>query len=381
MKISNNVQFNFKGYDIIPLKALYMQGIRKDGEAKVCNEISDIAKKEGFNLLINQDCKKFTRMFTTPALYNVRLSLWGQDNKSFVMNGMGKCILWNTKESLMEPNCMGELSDYNMYAKKYLPRGGNYYLGQKENGEKWILINGTSIVDDANFDEYCDKPTRNHICKFFDVKPENIFVIDDFVNDIDEIVRPIGFPYILVNDYKLSLKNLEKMKGKFPASNKLYNRLKHYINMQLYRETTSDIIPSCDKVCKILEKSGFRPIRIAGRFNEDINYMNAIAFQNNRDKISYITNSTKYSYPELDYLEKLFEDDLRNKISRVSDVYFVSGGRRNPSEESGKFHIFLEHGLENRNNIMDILANKMGGVHCMCAEIPDFDKLKKIPNQ
>lgn len=186
------------------------------------------------------------------------------------------------------------------------------------------------------------------------------------------------FHIFIVNDYKLSLGYLEKMKERFPSSSELYRKLQYYIKTQLYREEKSDIFPSCDKICEILEKYGFKPIRVAGRFHEDINYMNAIAFQNNREKISYITNSTKQSYPELEYLEKLFEDDLRNLIPEVSDVYFVSGGERERSKPSGFFDIFVERGLENRNEIMDTLANRMGGVHCMCAEIPDFNKLEKM---
>lgn len=79
-----------------------------------------------------------------------------------------------------------------------MPRGGNYYLGYKPEGEKWLLINSMSITDEKSFDTFGDTPTKKHLCELFDVKPENIYVINEFTSDLDEYVRPIRFPNILV---------------------------------------------------------------------------------------------------------------------------------------------------------------------------------------
>ena len=127
-------------------------------------------------------------------------------------------------------------------------------------------------------------------------------------------------------------------------------------------------------ICEKLKQSGFNPIRIAGRYSRDINFMNALAFKNNKNGISYITNSTKNSYPELAYLETLFEKDLKKIVPDLTNTYFVSGGEMRKKESvQGLFDIMLDRGLKKRNVIMDLLANRGGGIHCMTAEIPEFN--------
>ena len=116
-----------------------------------------------------------------------------------------------------------------------------------------------------------------------------------------------------------------------------------------------------------LKQFGFNPIKIAGKYADDINFINALAFENSNGKLLYITNSTKHSTPELEYLEKLFEEDLRGKVTNIGDIYFVSGGKREETQE------FFSRGFAKGNVIMDVLANRLGGIHCMCSEIPNFD--------
>ena len=99
-------------------------------------------------------------------------------------------------------------------------------------------------------------------------------------------------------------------------------------------------------------------------------------FLNNKNGISFITNSTKGSYPELEYLEKIFEQDLKERVKNVTDVHFVSGGiRTNKEKNSPSPEPAYDNRLKDRNVIMDILANDHGGIHCMTAEIPDFEKI------
>lgn len=100
-------------------------------------------------------------------------------------------------------------------------------------------------------------------------------------------------------------------------------------------------------------------------------------FKNNNNKISYITNSTRGSYPELEYLERLFEEDIRTKVPNFGHIYYVSGGEKEQKviNHSDGFCIDLSHGFDKDNAIMDILANRNGGIHCMTAEIPDFNNI------
>lgn len=370
-KISN---ISFKGYDVMPLRGFYMQGIRKRGEKNIFNEMTEIAKKEDLDLYVNQD-ESIEKELSTQEEYDEFLSVWGQDNKAFVVNKNGKTILWNSKESMIRPDGLGDLSDYQIDRKTNMPRGGNYYIGYKGNGDKWLIINGASIYTKEAFDRFKDNPTIEHIKELFDVKEENIYPITDFANDTDEVIRPIGYPNVLVNDYHLSLKNLEKMKKKFPECYQTYNVLKEYLEQRI-REEQEDLscVPNADRLCNILKEYGFNPIRIGGRYDYDINYMNALAFKNKKNGISYITNSTKDSYPELEYLEELFRKDLMKKVPEITDTYFVSGGRKEVKEAvPGLFDIIYQKGLKQKNVIMDILSSRGGGIHCMTAEIPNFD--------
>ena len=374
MKVSSSTNINFCGYDAIPLKAFYMQGLVKQGEANIFREMKGIAQREGLDIFLNQDCITYKTEINNGSKLSKHLSIWGQDNKAFVLNKSGKTILWNAKEPPMESHNSGAFEDYNVDIKKYMPRGGNYYIGYYENGDKWLLVNGMSIADSKGFEKFGDTPTKELLYDLFDVRPENLHILTpDFSSDMDELVRPMGYPYILVNDYNLSLKNLEMMKDKFPNCYETYSTIKRYLQKFILEEKTTKFVKSADEICNILTEYGFKPIRIGGRYCDDINYMNALAFKNSKNGISYITNSTRKSYPELGYLEKLFELDLKEKFPNVTDTYFVSGGKR--TVYMRMCESVLSHGLRLRNVIMDILANRLGGIHCMTAEVPDFDKI------
>ena len=371
MQINKINNTNFKGYDAIPLKGLYMQGLRTRGELNIFREMRAIARKEGIDIFFNQNNTQITPEIIKTKIIDTALSIWGQDRKAFVQNKNGKTILWHNLEQVLDKNNLAELKNFNIFPEKFLPRGGNFFIGYKPNGEKWLLINSMSVQSDESFDKFHDLPKETHLTELFNVKKENIYQINEFSDDLDEKIRPIGYPYILVNDFELSLNNLEKMKKIFPKGSEVYSSLKKYIFNQLKNQ-----LENADKTCERLKTFGFKPIKIAGRYSEGINYMNAIAFENNRGSFSYITNSTKKSYPELQYLEQLFEKELREKVPRITDTYFVSGGKRLEEEKNSNsiFELYSQ-GLQNRNVIMDILENREGGIHCMTAEIPDFEKI------
>lgn len=361
----NRQQLVFNGYDVMPLKGIYVQGLVSPAELQIFKEMKSISAKEGFDLFVNHNNHSITTKQNTKIQKDNKLSIWAQDNKAFIKNKIGKVLLWNSKEPVF--NNIAPFNDYKIDAGRYIPRGGNYYLGYKPGGEKWLLINSMSITDEKSFETFGDTPTKKHLCELFDVKPENIYVINEFTSDLDEYVRPIRFPYILVNDYSASLKNIEKMRDKFIDSAETYEKLKSYITSQMKNENENPFCESCDERCQKLKQFGFKPIKIAGKYADDINFMNALAFENSNGKLLYITNSTKHSTPDLEYLETLFEKDLRGHIENIADIYFVSGGKREEAQE------FFSRGFAKGNVIMDVLANRLGGIHCMCSEIPNFD--------
>ncbi len=375
----NNKQFSFNGYDVIPLRGLYMQGLRSRGENVIYKKMKAIAQKENIDLFLNLDNLSLNGELTKPENFERKLSIWAQDVKAFVMNKKGKTILSSTKEQpKMGGIDLGPLKEFRIDDKNYMPRGGDYYIGYNEKGEKWLLINDISIQGQKSFEKYGDTPTKEYLCELFDVKPKNIFVLKglNLLDDLDEIVRPIGFPYILVNDYKLAQKNLESMKNKFSKCYDVYCEMTNFLRNKIKEENSLPLIYNCDQICELLEKFGFKPIRIGARYCNDINYINAIAYENKKGGISYITNSTKKSYNELSYLEELFKKELTEKVPQITDTYFVSGGRRTFQEmNSDSADNLYSKGLSKGNVIMDILANRLGGIHCMSAEIPDFDKI------
>ena len=382
MNINTQSNITYKGYDIIPLKGLYMQGLHRRGELSIFREMKNIAQKEGLDIFHNGSCKPrgnqvdpgfhFGEVDTTQKA----LHIWGQDYKAFVLNRKGKNILCNLKESPYDSDVLNQFYDYKIDEKKYMPRGGNYYIGYKPNGDKWILINGHSIATDEEFAEFGDLPTEKHLQELFDIKPENMFFLSDLNNDLDEIIRPVGYPYILVNDYRLALNNLGKMKAKFPDCDEIYQYIKNFLTEKIKITETTHKEKSTDQICNILTEQGFEPVRIAGRYGEGINYMNSLAFLNNKNGVSFITNSTKGSYPELEFLEKIFEQDLKERVQNLTDVHFVSGGvRTNKEKFAPSPYPAYDNRLKDRNVIMDILANDHGGIHCMTAEIPDFEKI------
>ena len=363
---------SFTGYDAIRLKGLYMQGTHKRNERCVLKEIRSVLQKEGLDLFVNTTNKSISngRYEADETLIDKALSIWGQDRKAFVVNSKGKQVLWNTREPIMRQEDLGGLSDFQIHASKYMPRGGDYYLGFNKENEKWLLVNEYMIYDKNTFEKYADHPTNRILRELFDIKPKNMYQVGVMGEDLDEVVRPIGYPYILVNDYNKSLTLLDKMHEAFPKNSSLYSQMRSYIIGKLAEPS----VKKADTLCEELRNFGFKPITIGGRYYAGINYINAIAFKNNKGKISYISNSTRKTLPELKFLEQLFDTELKKSVPEISDTYYICGGSRTPEEilMGARTFFLFDFGLDPQNVVMEILANRHGGVHCMCAEIPKF---------
>lgn len=357
-------QYNFKGWDVMPLKGLYMQGLIKPVEKRIFREMTEIARKEHLDLFINQNNKSVKKTLTKFIIPDKNLSIWAQDRKAFVKSIWGDTIYINTDiEDVPKKSDLATIGKYEIQTGKYMPRGGNYYLGYKKNGERWAIVNSSELCRSESFKVFGDCITKEMFCELFDIHPENMFIIDEFFTDLDMVVRPIGYPYVLVNDNNEVLKNIEKLRKKFPYSKDIINKLQWHAEESRQQDHAQK-----------LKEFGFIPINIGGCYWESINFMNAIAFENKNHKISYITNSTRNSCPELEYLERLFEKDLREKVKDIERVHFVSGGKKTKNRKpkfSNKSKIsLLSRSSEEDNSIMDILANRLGGIHCMTAEIP-----------
>ena len=77
-------------------------------------------------------------------------------------------------------------------------------------------------------------------------------------------------------------------------------------------------------------------------------------------------------------MEQLFDKELRRSVKDIENTYYISGGinKEKQNENIDIFSTILSmHSMPKENGIMNILANRHGGIHCMTAEIPNFDKI------
>lgn len=327
MKISP-LNISFKGYDAAPLKSVFLE---KATCSPIISEMQQIAKAEDFRICMATDFLK-----------------WAQDDKTIIERDNKPHLIGNVR---VDEGFMHDLKrTYSIsasYAKTFVT-GGNSFIGKYPNGEKWLLIGA---------DEIRPKKTKTDIAKEYGIDEKNIFTIPQQYYHLDMFIRPIGYPYVLVNNPKLVKQKINKMDmRKFPYD---HIQLRNNFN-DFERKRVSSEYSSCDETIKALKEAGFIPIEVAGVFGSEINFLNAIVNKHQNGSISYITNSTACSNTLISQLEQDFEKELREKVSNLDKVYFISG-----DTEKGKSLL---------NYMMYNLSNKGGGLHCMSLEEPAFDK-------
>ncbi len=314
---------SFKGYDAAPLKRIYL-------EANTCSpflkEMQNVGKQEKIEI--------------TPIPSRRR---WIQDMKTVIERDNKAFMLANTvpDESFFEA-----LKQYgiNNYGTHHFQEGGNSFIGKYPNGEKWMII-GADAERYANTDL---------IAQAYGIKPENIHFIPQQDYHLDLTMRPIGYPYILVDDPELTKARIKKLEKEFDSTELQYIKDNIEKGFLGYR----GMYESCDTVVKELENLGFKPIRIAGVYSNEINFMNALVNQHADGKFSYITNSSKCDSPLKCRIQELFEEDLKKAVPNLDKIHFIAG-----EPPAGKPQI---------NHLMDILNRQSGGLHCMTIEEPDF---------
>lgn len=356
MKIAPIQKQNFKGYDACPLKKLYMQGVRNEKHANVFNELKGVCEDEGIELLLHTN-PGFSKEFS--GKYDTSQNPWAQDHKSFVrINGETKMLKGVCK---VTPNELEALSDfteglgYHKCTSWNFLTGGNCFIGKKPDGEKWVLM-GIDETDVSYFGNYDIFYNQNSVCEDYGVKDKNIYEISQPHFHLDMAIRPIGYPYILVNDENMALQNSMEQGGDLASETKAYYD-KLYGTEKTSKKKQKKSYTKTEQTISELEKFGFKPIRIGGLYTSGINYMNAIINQHPDGTISYITNSSKGSKHE--GLDEIFERELRAKVPNIRNVYFISGGQDKENPEL--------------NSIMEILSEHNGGIHCLTLEEPNFE--------
>lgn len=320
------MQISFKGYDATPLKRVFIEKATSD---QINEEMKAIAKEEGYKLRYTTDYLK-----------------WAQDDKTIIERNNKPHLIGNIRS---DKGFMRDMEQFygiqSTYAKTFVT-GGNSFIGKYPNGEKWLIIGE---------DEIHENKTKADVAKEYGIKQENIHTIPQQYYHLDMFMRPIGYPYVLVDNPKLSKRAIETMNWiKYP-----YDYIHIRNNFNEFEESRSEHYSSAQKTIEALKKAGFKPIEIAGVFGSGINFLNAIVNKHKDGSISYITNSTKCGSPLISELEKTFEEDLRERVDNIDKVYFVRGSAEEPTELS--------------NYMMRNLLKYGGGIHCMSLEEPNFE--------
>ncbi len=329
---------NFKGYDAVQLQALHIA--TKWGKIK--DELVEVAKTEEFEI--------------KESVYN---GSFNQDFKVILENNGSTRLVMEESRGLFEPY-LDKISDDYQMPVQLLDRadrlngfitGGNFFLGKMPNGEKYILISAG---------EYRRNQDKKAISELYNVKEENIHFIVHQDYHLDMSIRPIGYPYVLVNDPSAVSKNKEKVKINKGVKNKSAKQPQKPKDVDKFQQY------AYQKCIEDLKNAGLKPITIAGIYDLDVNFINAIINKHKDGTISYITNSSKCDNIYTSKYQKLFEKDLRRKLEELAKI--------DPNAPKLKNIYFIQgESYGSQNEVMNNLMEGAGGVHCMCLEEPKFD--------
>ena len=131
-----------------------------------------------------------------------------------------------------------------------------------------------------------------------------------------------------------------------------------------------------DAAADILSKEGFEVIRVPSvvyesfedannkktRIKHKLNYSNAITYKNDDNEVIYITGKSELG-KQLGIneifnkkigmnFEKMFTEAIYPYV-KPENIYFVNGDKYRP--------------------VSEMLYDYLGGLHCMCAEVPKID--------
>ncbi len=393
MKIQPQQSLSFKGHSAGKIKALYMQNSHLPAQIPVYNELRQIGKVHNFDVFIhNQDTLHSERMDKSSSEY-CDYQLWSQDNKT-ILKKDGQTVvisgLYMPKEEEIAAESLSKIKKVPHEEPELFLEGGNFFLGRKPDGKRYLIIGYKDVhisalhyflkdkkqeLTQSDMEHFIDKQelrdsTGETIATFedfdnnfslwgkialqkiqatFDVEKEDITILSQGEYHNDLAIRPLNYPYVLVNDERMSEENIKKLEKKFKFDIRTIGFTKA---MKKKLKERDKEYASCDEMCSQLERNGFIPIRIGGGYGTNtINFINSIVHQNGPDLI-YITNSGESGNKYYEYLQSLFEADLKEKCPQIAKTYFVKGALTN----------------KHSNIVLEYLKRFKGGVHCLCAE-------------
>lgn len=389
LPINNQI---FKGQGAGKIKALYMQNSNLPAQIPIYNELRNIGQKHNFDVYIHNQDEIQSGPIKYTSTKHCEYQMWAQDNQTF-LNKSGKKVLVSTMymphtEEAAARN-LAKIKDIELETPELFLQGGNFFVGKKPDGKNYLIVGwedievsaihyylkdklGAVFFDDmdklirngklekngqiiATFNECNEnietwgKIVMKKLQETFEVDKKDITIVSQGQYHNDLVIRPLNYPYVLINDEKISQENLDKLRKKFKFNTKTIFFIK---DLKKKLEEQKEEYASCDEICLQLEKAGFIPIRIGGGYGVNtINFINAIVHRNGNDLI-YITNSCIGAGKDYEYLQMLFEEELKEKCPQIKKIYFIGGAVTN-----NKSNIVLEY-----------LKQFKGGIHCLCAE-------------
>lgn len=340
----------FKGYDARRISALAMT----TNKGRIAEEMKAIGDKNGFSIWLAGHDDLFERGFENVHERYPYTTCWAQDIAGVTPDGKVFYPWLNDGLGWL----LATFKRFRGVLAQNHVAGGNYFV--VKNGNKNDLIVGSNAVAAVGSDTL---KSRFHV--------EHVHVIPQMDYHIDMGIRPLNNRNILVCDDDMTIAELEKAVKNtedFSIVNEslgiLLERFKGAVRRNMYEKP--------EKVSKLLAGYGYNPVKVPGRIYDvkfkpsaqttgivyDMNFVNAVALENNKNEIVYITNKSlldrKFGItPEIEKktgfsFEKMFKDSIKPYVDE-KNIYFVSG---------------------DNDVIADYLTNFDGGIHCLCAEIP-----------
>ncbi len=369
MKIENYNLYNqsqaFKGYDARPLKGVVMRyttTLPQDFQ-KIAAQMHEIGKKQNFDVFIQGQNQISSNNLSSLALQDAPIRggykyTWAQDNITFTPENI-----------LLNPKVINKFNaqiakilglEFNPKLQHTHTAGGNYFIMDK-NGQKELLIGQFSIDDIIS------------LCKDLDITSVRMMPQADF--HLDLFIRPLNNKTILLADDKIWLDRFNETIKKIETNNDLKNdseiqkvgeQLK---KIKLIAEIMNIELPNfIYRPLRLVENellyAGYNVIKVPGRiFTIDktnipchtLNYMNAIVHINPKGELVYITNKS-------DLNKKCgITSEISKKIGFDFDSAFINSVKDYIKPEN--IHFVDTQGF---------LKDYNGGIHCLCAEIPNF---------
>lgn len=397
MKISSIKSPSFKGHGAGKIKSLYMQNLAYPSQVNIYNQMRAIGRKEGFDVFMHQGNELINEDIKEEDKRGYPWNFWAQDNKILISHNDETTLicpeLYSENESIEAINLAYNAKMEGGFSELTFD-GGNVFLGKKDDGENYFMTSMATLYMSAGYQwlktknisdltfktvkEFFDngelRNTHNQviaseeeldkeiskwvdvveqiISEDFNVKKENMIFLPSAEFHLDFAIRPLDYPYVLVNDDEELAKVVTRLETEFKNDELAQKQIQKIKTKIIERQSQYS---STDELCQELEKKGFVPIKIAGAYGRGpINFINAIVHKQGNDLV-YITNSTKASSKLYERLQDIFEEDLKNKCPQIKRIYFVDGGKAD----------------NNQNTIMEYLFKYNGGIHCLCCEEMD----------